>query len=317
LEEAFDLFQDVLLHPSFPEEEFAREQKLTLQSLLTRDDRPAALASELFARALYPDHPYRYPLAGEPETVRALTSVQLRQYHADHLQPSQLHLAIVGDVDTDRILALAERALTRGASSPRPAPPVSPPAPLTQGQERQQTLSRAQTHLMVGFRGARLQDGWRHALEVLSNALSGMGGRLFLTLRDQQSLAYSVTSYSVEGLDPGYFAVYMGTSPDKQKAALKGITAQLNQVCDELLSPAELERAQQNLIGSHEIGLQRGSARAALLALEDCYGQGLDGFLHYAEHIAQVRAEDVREAARRVINWEQSVLAIVGSMAPP
>jgi zinc protease len=165
---------------------------------------------------------------------------------------------------------------------------------------------------MYGFRGARLVDEWRHALEVLSNALSGMGGRLFLTLRDQQSLAYSVTAYAVEGIDPGYFAVYMGTSPDKQAAALAGIRTQLERVREELLSPAEMSRAKENLIGSHEIGLQRAGARAALLALDNCYGLGLEGFLHYAERISQVTAEEVREVARRVIRFDQSALGVVG-----
>ena len=66
------------------------------------------------------------------------------------------------------------------------------------------------------------------------------------------------------------------------------------------------------VIGSHEIGLQRNGARAALLALDQCYGLGLDNFLHYAERISSVTSEQVQEAAQQVIDFDRSALAVVG-----
>jgi zinc protease len=155
-------------------------------------------------------------------------------------------------------------------------------------------------------------DPWRHALEVLSTVLSGQGGRLFVELRDKRSMAYSVSSFAIEGVDPGYFATYMGTSPEKVDAALEGIRAELARVRDEPIPEDELARAKQHLIGTHEIGLQRNSARAALLALDTCYGLGLDNFLHYADHVAAVTSAQVREVARRVIDFDRAALAIVG-----
>jgi zinc protease len=147
---------------------------------------------------------------------------------------------------------------------------------------------------------------------VLSTVLSGMGGRLFTELRDKRSMAYTVTSMAVEGIDPGYFAVYIGTSPDKREAAEAGMEAELRRILDEPVSPAELDRAKAHLVGTHEIGLQRNAARAALLALDGAYGLGLDNFEHYDERIQAVTAEDVLRVARRVIQLERAVLAVVG-----
>ena len=48
------------------------------------------------------------------------------------------------------------------------------------------------------------------------------------------------------------------------------------------------------------------------MALDAAYGMGMDNFLHYAERVAAVTAEDVRQVARRVIDFERSALAIVG-----
>jgi zinc protease len=167
-------------------------------------------------------------------------------------------------------------------------------------------------HLVYGFRGVTLTDPRRRALEVLSTVLSGQGGRLFVELRDKKSLAYSLSSYSVEGLDPGYFAVYMGTSPEKVPEALAGIREELRKVRDGRIPEAELERARLNMIGSHEIGLQRHGARAGLLALESAYGLPLEDVHAFSEQVLSVTADDVRAVAEDILRFDRAALGAVG-----
>jgi zinc protease len=311
-ERAFRLFAECVLEPTFPEAEVARERRLLLQDILTREDKPSGLAFDLFGKTLYRSHPYRQPALGEPGSVEALGPEALRGYHAAYMDPSQLTLCVVGDVKVEEVMALAREYFgkPRGQAKPAPAVPLDPPPEAPRQDKR--VLPRAQAHVVYGFMGARLNDPWRHALEVLSMLLSGQGGRLFVELRDKRSMAYSVSSFTIEGVDPGYFAAYIGTSPEKVDDALAGIRAELARVRDEPVSEAELARAKQHLIGTNEIGLQRNAARAALLALDTCYGLGLENFLHYSDNIAAVTAEDVREVARRVIDFDRSALAIVG-----
>jgi zinc protease len=309
---AFHLFAECMNHPLFPAGELERERDLLLQDILTREDKPAGVAFELFHKTLYPTHPYRMPTSGEAESVRSLTSAVLADYHAKHLDPSQMTLSVVGDVKLDEVMAFAEQHFgkTRGKAAAPPAIPEEPPLPGP--ASAQKVLQRAQSHLVLGFRGARVTDPWRRGLEVLSSILSGQGGRLFIELRDKRSMAYSVSSYAVEGIDPGYFAVYIGTSPEKVDAALEGIRAELRKVCDAPVGADELARAKEHLIGTHEIGLQRNGARAAVLALDHCYGLGSRGFFDYAKEIAQVTAEHVQAAARQVVDFERSALSQVG-----
>lgn len=311
-ERAFALFSDCLLHPSFPEAELERERKLLLQDIHTREDKPSGVAFELFARTLYSRHPYRMSTLGEAASVERLTQQDLLDHHARYMDPSQLTLCVVGDVKAERVLALAQQAFgqSRGKAALTPAVPSEPP--LTEPRNGRKQLARAQAHLVYGFLGARVTDPWRRALEVLSTVLSGQGGRLFVELRDKRSMAYSVSSFSMEGVDPGYFAVYLGTSPEKVEAALAGIRAELARLREERVSPHELERAVRHLVGVHEIGLQRNGARAALMALDHCYGVGADDFLSYAEKVQAVTAEEVREVAGRVLDPQQSALALVG-----
>ncbi|QRN95707.1 insulinase family protein [Archangium violaceum] len=309
---AFRLFADCLLNPSFPEAEVTRERALLLQDILTREDKPSGLAFDLFGRTLFRSHPYRLSPLGEQASVERLGPDALRAYHAAHMDPSQLTLSVVGDVRVDEVLALAHEAFGTSRGRAVPPPEIRPEPPPESQRSDKRVLARAQTHLVLGFQGLRVGDGRRHALEVLSTLLSGQGGRLFVELRDKRSMAYSVSSFSMEGVDPGYFAVYMGTSPEKVEAALAGIREELARVRDEPIPEAELARAKQHLIGTHEIGLQRNGARAAILALDICYGLGLENFHHYAERVAAVTAEDVRAVARQLIDFDRGALAIVG-----
>jgi len=174
------------------------------------------------------------------------------------------------------------------------------------------TLPKQQTHVVLGFLGLRVNDRRRRELDVLSTVLSGQGGRLFVELRDKRSMAYSVTSVAAEGADPGYFAVYIGTSPEKAEAAVEGIKVELRRAREEKISALELERAQQHLVGTHAIGLQRNSARAALLALDYLYGLGDENLTRYAEQVFAVTQDSVLKLAQEIIDFEHSAMATVG-----
>jgi zinc protease len=311
LERAFSLFSDCLLAPGFAEEEVAREKQLQLQDISAKEDRPTSLAFDLLARTLYQAHPYRLPVSGERASVEALDAAAVRAYHQRFLGPGGLTLAVIGDVHAEEVLRLAEAAFSGGQGTP-PRLHIQEEPALVAPRRSETRLPRAQTNLVLGFLGLRVEEGDRHALSVLTTVLSGQGGRLFVELRDKRSMAYSVSCMSVEGVDPGYVCVYMGTSPDKRDAALAGIEVELARMREEPVTAAELDRAQAHLIGSHEIGLQRNSARAALIALDSAYGLGQENFLHLAERVRAVTAEDVQRVARRLLNLQHSALAVVG-----
>ena len=309
---AFTLFADCLLEPEFGEEELERERSLQIQEIAAREDRPSSLAFDAFSRALFERHPYRMPQIGERATVERITGDQLRAHHRRFHDPSRMVLAVIGDVNAAEVREQARTLFGAAGEGVPPLPEVPQDSPPTERRRVHRTLARAQAHVVLGFQGLRLYDPDRHALEVLSTVLSGMGGRLFTELRDKRSMAYSVTSMAVEGIDPGYFAVYIGTSADKREAAEAGMEAELRRVLDEQVTPAELDRAKAHLVGTHEIGLQRNAARAALLALDGAYGLGLDNFENYDEHIQSVSADDVQRVARRIIQLDRAVVAVVG-----
>ena len=311
-EGAFRLFADCLLNPLFPEPEVARERRMLEQEIRARDNNPAALVFDLFARTLYQTHAYRLPQLGEPAAIERLTPESLRAWHEAYLAPARVTLCVVGDVKAESVLALSHELFggVESAAAPPRAVEQEPPRAAPRYQKR--ALACAQSHLVLGFQGARVNDPWRYALSVLSTLLGGKGGRLFRELREERGLAYSVSSLNLEGVDPGSFGVYLGTSPEKVDAAVAGVRALLEQVREERLPEQELARGRQHLLGTHAIALQRNAARADALAMGACQGIGAEDLLNYADRVGAVTAEEVRDVAQRVIDFDRSALAVVG-----
>lgn len=311
--EGMSLMGDCIQNPSFDFRELERAKSITLDDLRARADNPAGLCFELFQKSLWERHPYRRNALGTTTSIRDMTPEGLRSFYEQLATQEGAVLSIVGDVEPGQALALAEEAIC-GLPQRFEGEDWSPTPEAAPVGTRVARLNRdkAQAHLIHGFRGLALGDRDRYSLEVLASALSGQGGRLFLELRDRQSLCYSVSSFAVEGIEPGSFGVYMATSPDKLDRALTGIAGLLDALAQDGLRQEELERAQRYLVGTHGIGLQRLGARASTMALNELYGTGFNNHREYAARIDAVTLEDVRRVAQRILKPGHEVITIVG-----
>lgn len=305
------LLADCLLNASYPDGEVEREKLLQLEEIRAQDDHLASAVFRAFARTMYGAHPYGLPVLGTGESVRQLDRELLLAHHHRYLHPGRMTLSVVGDVDPDVVIEEVTALFGGRSDLPVADPAVGAPQGPDRPREVVEHRDRQQAHMAIGFLGTTVSSDERFALDVLSTVLGGQGGRLFLELRDRRSLAYSVNAYSVEGIDPGYFVAYIGTSPDKLEEAEQGIEAELRRIAREVASEEEIDRARSHIAGTHDISLQRRSARAGFLAFNEVYGLGYDGYGDYGARIRSVTAEDVRAAAERVLRFDRRVKAVV------
>jgi zinc protease len=311
LEPALDLFSEVLVEPAFDPDELERERAETLAAIERREDRLGQRAFQLFAEHLFLEHPYRLPTLGSAEVIGTLDRDAVIAHHERLVRMRNLVIAVSGDVDPDALAHgfAARLAALDGGEFALPAPPLEDPP--REIRRAELIKDRAQAHLVIGFRGVSVEDEDRFALEVISQLLAGQSGRLFLELRDKQGLAYSVTATSVEGVAPGYFAVYIATAPEKLEAARAGLLAELRRLIDAEPGAAELEAARRHLVGNFEIDRQRNAVHAAQTSLHALYGLGAAASRAYPERIRAVSAKDVLRVAQRIIDLDAYTEAVV------
>ena len=312
--EALPLFTETLCFPAFDEEETERERRDVIAALDRREDRLGTRAFDLFQRTHFERHPYRLPLPGTKDSVSRFDAQAIAEHHALLIRPENLVVTVVGDVDPDEAASALARELAdlvQDDVKPLSLPATEPaPREIRRASERK---ARAQAHLVIGFRGVGVDDADREALDVLAQILAGQGGRLFLELRDRQSLAYSVSATNIVGYAPGVFTVYIATAPEKLEIAQRGILEELDRLLQSAPSEEEAERARRYLCGTHAIAQQRGGQRALAMALDARYGRGVDADRTFPERVRAISADDLLRVARRFLDLRAYTLATVGS----
>jgi len=311
-EPGFRLFAESLREPTFPAEELEKKRRETLGALRKQKDQLAQTTFLLFLAAHYGEHPYgRNPL-GTENSVRAMTPEDLKSFYERWAEPRNMVISVSGDIGAEEALDAVRKAFgdfpARPGYEPLEPLPVPAPAGIRKVEEQRE---KQQAHFVIGYPGARFTDPDRYAFDVLGSALAGMGGRLFVNLRDKKSLAYSVTSFSSEQVDPGFFAFYMGTSADKLDRAIVDTLVEIGEVRKGGITQEELDRAKKWMIGTYEIGLQSNSSYADKMVYNELYGVGYEETFRAPSMIAAVTLADVNRVAASVLDTERYTIAVL------
>jgi zinc protease len=262
-------------------------------------------------RALYGEHTYGLDAQGSEESVHSITTADLRAFYDALVRPNNCVLAIYGDVQTAAVHQAVQAQL--GSWQPAPAPVGAPPPPPSLA-ERQHVIERRdkkQAVLVIGFPGVSLHNPDRYGLELIQEALSDLGSRLFLRIRENLGLAYYVGAQNFLGLQPGYFALYAGTAPEKAELVEFELLKEAESLRVGGLTETELQRAKAKLIGQKKIARQDLGAYAMTTALDELYGLGYQSCDSEDSHYQAVTLEQVQRIARQYLTPDACVVAIV------
>lgn len=309
-----DIFLDVLTQPIFDKEVVEREKTIQLQDIKQKYDNPANVAGREFMSLIFKDHPYSRELLGTEETVKALTQEKIIKHWTLLTQRKNLTIAVTGSLDKKAwIKEIEARCNVFGPgekmNTEYPVSKISEPI------KKHIESKKEQSHVFYGFRGLKIADSDRYALQVMQSVLAGQGGRLFIELRDKNSLAYSVSPIHMEGIECGYFGAYIGCSPEKVNKAISMMNEQFKLLIDKPISKDELVRAQRYLVGRHDIDLQRTSAVTSTILYEDIYGIDYNESFQAAKKYFEVTQDQVQSLAQKILS-QNPVIAVVGAGNP-
>ena len=306
-----ELLLDAALNPAFHIEDAERERKITLSGLEHLRDDMHQYPLRLALAAAFGAHPYGFELPQLEQSIRQADLARLGAWHEQRVLHGAPHVLIVGDVaDPDAAAAMVAARLDGRIRDPQGVHPAPPHWP-TEVIQRVEHREKAQTALVLAFPGPPRNHPDVHALQLLSSAISGLGGRLFEELRSRRSLAYSVSAAPIARWQAGAFVAYIGMAPEREAEAREEMLRELLRTTMEPLDAAELERARRYLIGSWQIRQQTHSRQLADLAGALLLGEGLAELREYVSRIQAVSAEEVRAAAERWIRPEHVVEAVI------
>jgi len=310
LERAFDVLQDMVLRPSYPD--IDSERRVVIEEIAMYEDEPQDKVHDVLAAAVFGDHPLGRPIIGSAEVVGNVPVPDVAAYHDTRYLPSNFVVAAAGNVDHERLTQLVESAVDGTSATPAPAPSDGPAdgGPSLRFHRK----DTEQYHLALGGPGIARGDERRFALRILDTIVGGStSSRLFQEVREKRGLAYAVYSYASQYADSGQVAVYVGTRPDNVGQAMDVIGTELRRLQEDGVTEQELERARDNVKGRTVLSLESPLARINRLGSSLLMGVPL---LTVDEVLAQLDAvslDDVNALARERFRPERLSAAGVGS----
>src|SRR5690606_28591947 len=136
-------------------------------------------------------------------------------------------------------------------------------------------------------------------LEMIDEACSDMASRLFIRIREELGLAYSVGATRMNGLEPGFLVFYASTAPEKLDLVQEAMLAEIDWIVREGLAAEEFERAKASWLGREAIHLQGVRELASTAAVDELVGLGWDRYRRTPERVRALTRDEVREVARR------------------
>jgi predicted Zn-dependent peptidase len=312
LELAVDILSDIVWRPALRTEDIECERQVILEELRMHDDEPEDLVQDVFTDAVFPEHPIGREVIGSTETIEAMHRPEIGDFHSSHYHPSNVVVAVAGNLEHDRVVELLEAGLdsATGTRPPREGysgkPPPRPLAVLERPTE--------QAHVVLGMRALRHDDPDRYALTLLNEVLGGgMSSRLFQEVREKRGLAYSVYSYRAALEETGVLAVSAGTSPERIDELLDVLDTELRRIVDDGgVSDRELESARGHLRGSLALSLESSGARMHRLGRSEITVGEVPTLDELVARVDAVTPADVTRVVERVLAAPDRTLAAVG-----
>lgn len=314
-----ELMSDVVMNPSFPEEEFKKIMKQSKSGLESAKDQPSFMMSNLEATKLYGKlHPY-----GEVETEATLDEIGLedcKNFHSNYFKPNIAYMAIVGDVNVKDAQRIIKKHFEKWAAGEVPTAEYPAPAPAAAKVTTVSLVNRdasVQSNIQIA-NTYELKPGDADAIGLsLATSILGGGslGRLFLNLREDK--AYTYGAYASAGTDP-LVANFSATAEVRNAvtdSAIAEILSEIRKMREELVPAQELQNAKNYISGNFGLSLENPQTIARFAINTARYNLPKNYYQNYLKTLNALTAADLQTIANKYYAVDNTNIMVVGKAA--
>lgn len=317
LDQALDIFSDVIVNPSFPASELESLRRRALVGFLQRKANPTAVADVVYNRVLYGSQPYGRQLTGDEKSVKAMTRDDVMNFYNANYRPNNATLIVVGDVDKGTLMPKLEKAFAGwkpGDASQTNAKIADETMMAKPGIYLVDKPGAAQSSVSIGQVGIERSNPDYYAVQVMNSILGGGGtARLFMNLREDKGYTYGAYSRFSVRRAAGPFAAAGEIQTVSTKEAVEEFMKELNGIRGQRpVTPKELEDNKQALIRRFPAGFETVGQISTQLSNLVIYNLPDNTFNDYISKINAVTLEDVNRVANKYLTPDKMAIVIVG-----
>ena len=302
LERTIDLFEDILFHSTFPEEEQEKERGVILDEIASYLDQPEEAIQDDFEELLFKEHPIGANILGTPESVAKLDTNDIKQFVAANYNTSEMVFAVFGDYDFKKIVRLSEKYFGALPANNTKKHRLKP------GQNNSGLYSFSkpisQTHCIIGRQAYSSSHPHKHGLLLLNNLLGGMGmsNRLNMEIREKHGIAYTIESNYTALTDTGIFSIYFGTDSEKAEKAGRLVHKELRKLREQKLGTLQLHQTKQKFIGQIALAEENRMSLIISMAKSLLDFNYIDSLQQVFDKINAVTAEQLLEISNEIFD---------------
>ncbi|MDB5117146.1 MAG: insulinase family protein [Mucilaginibacter sp.] len=249
LERTIDLFEDIVFHSTFPEDELEKERGVIQDEIASYVDQPEEAIQDDFEELLFNDHPIGKNILGTTQTVGTLSRADMQQFMAANYNTNEIVFAVFGDYNFKKVIKLADKYFGGITANYTKKHRITPNANV--GGQHIVHKPISQTHCVIGNQAYSSSHQNKNGLLLLNNLLGGMGmsNRLNLEIREKHGIAYTIESNYTPLTDTGIFSIYFGTDSEKADKAARLVHKELKKLREQKLGTLQLHQTKQKFIG--------------------------------------------------------------------
>lgn len=320
LDESLDLFADVILNPSFPEDEFGRQQQQQLAGIGREKVQPVSMAQRVLPRILYGEgHAYSNPLTGSgtEESVGELDVDALRAFHDTWFKPNNATLIVVGDITMGDLLPAIESRFANWVAGDVPAKNLADVAP--QPETVVYLIDRpdsAQSIIFAGQLAPPKGDSRNLQIEAMNDIIGGgFTSRINLNLREDKGWSYGARAILLDAAGQRPYYAFAPVQTDRTAESMAEIDKEVRGIrsggrrpptADELAKVTD-----QNTLTLPGRWETNGAVMASLIEMTR-FDLPDDYWDTFADAVRGVGLSDVSAQADRVLQPDNLVWIVVG-----
>jgi len=307
---------DVVLHPTFTQDEIDRLRDQNIDALSVAMQNPAQLANFVAARALFGGGPYGHNQGGTPESLKAITRDDVVKFHRTHYRPNNAVLIVAGDVKPETVFALAKTLFGNWSSGGQAPPPVQSESVAASGPSVVviDMPDAGQAAVVVTRRGLSRNDP-QYYKAIVTNAVLGAGysSRLNQEIRIKRGLSYGAGSFFDFRREPGAFNAAVQTKNESAIEVAGLIGGEVSKMTSTSVPELELTPRKATLIGDFGRSVETNSGLVGRIGTLALYGLSLDEINAFVAKVQSVTPADVQKFAGEKLNGDARIV-IVGDM---
>lgn len=305
LDRTLDLFNDIIFHSTFPEEEMDKEKSVILDEIASYLDQPEEAINDDFEDMLFAGHPLGNNILGTTDSVQNFTREDVIAFRKANYRTNEIVVAVIGNYSLNNVVKkgikhfadVKENIPAKHRAKPVLLKPVTT------------TIYKPimQAHCIVGTQTYSTYQDSKVGLMLLNNYFggNGMSSVLNLQIREKYGIAYTIESNFSPLSDTGIFSIYFGTDKEKQEKALALIFKEIKKLKEKPLNDLQLQKAKNKFIGQIALGEENRIGLIISMAKSLIDHDKIDSLETVFEKINTVNIRQIAEIVDEVLDIER------------